>query len=80
MSLVLHWAAAAVVAAYGLYALIKNQIPAYLFLTSSYVFFDFERPMVLFFTEYGAMMVLFAFLAHYGRKGLRAIRNQDSAR
>ena len=63
--------AGAAVAAYGLYAFIKNQIPSYLFLTSSFVFFDFERPYLLFFAEYAATMGLFVFLAHYGTKGLQ---------
>ena len=40
------------IALYGLYAFIKNQLLSYLFLTTSFVFFDFERPAVLFFTEY----------------------------
>lgn len=59
------------IAVYGIYAFLKNQIPSYLFLTSSFVFFDFERPVPLFFTEYLAMMGLFIFLAHYGGKLLR---------
>ena len=44
------------IALYGLYAFIKNQLLSYLFLTTSFVFFDFERPAVLFFTEYLAIM------------------------
>ena len=56
------------VAVYGGYAFVKNQIFRSLFLVSSYVFFDFERPLPLFFTEYLAIMGLFIFLAHYGRK------------
>lgn len=63
-------AAGAAVAAYGLYAFIRNRILDYLFLTSSYVFFDFERPLPLFFTEYAAIMGLFVFLAYYGSQGL----------
>lgn len=41
--------AAALVAGYGLYAFVKNQFLSYMFLTSSFVFFDFERPVLLFF-------------------------------
>lgn len=37
------------IAGYGLYAFLKNQFLSYLFLTSSFVFFDFERPVLLFF-------------------------------
>lgn len=60
-------------AAYGFYAFIKNQFFSYMFLTSSFVFFDFERPMPLFFTEYIAIMVLFIFLSYYGTKGLQKL-------
>lgn len=63
--------AGAAIAAYGVYALISNQILSYMFLTSSFVFFDFERPFFLFFTEYAAVMGLFVFVAYYGVKGLQ---------
>ena len=63
----------AAVAVYGLYALVKNQIPSYLLLQSSFVFFDFECPLPLFFTEYLAIMGLFVFLAHYGARGLQRL-------
>ena len=39
-----------------------------MFLTSSFVFFDFEQPALLFFTEYIAIMGLFVFLAYYATK------------
>ena len=71
--------AAVFIAGYGVYALIKNQILSYLFLMSSFVFFDFERPVLLFFTEYIAMMGLFIFLAHYGSKGLRKLNKKRKA-
>ena len=66
------------VAVYGLYAFLKNQIFSYLFLTSSFVYFDFERPAFLFFAEYTAMMGLFVFLAHYGGRGLQRVRKGTS--
>ena len=47
----------AVIAVYGLYAFVKNQFLSYMFLTAHFVFFDFERPLPLFFTEY---------ICHYG--------------
>lgn len=49
----------AAVAVYGLYALVKNQMVSYLILQSSFVFFDFERPLPLFFTEYPSWGCLF---------------------
>lgn len=63
--------AAALVAGYGLYAFLKNQFLSYMFLTSSFVFFDFERPVLLFFTEYIAIMGLFIFLGHYVSKAFQ---------
>lgn len=65
--------AAALVAGYGLYAFLKNQFLSYMFLTSSFVFFDFERPVLLFFVEYIAIMGLFIFIAHYTLKGLQML-------
>lgn len=65
--------AAALVAGYGLYAFLKNKFLSYMFLTSSFVFFDFERPVLLFFTEYIAIMGLFIFLAHYASKGIQRL-------
>lgn len=66
----------AAVAVYGLYAFIKNQFLSYLFLTSAFVFFDFERPPYLFFVEYAAIMGMFVFLAHYGTKMLQHLRKK----
>lgn len=65
--------AASIIAGYGFYAFIKNQFVSYMFLTVSFVFFDFERPILLFFAEYIAIMGLFIFLAHYGSKGIQKL-------
>lgn len=65
--------AAALAAGYGLYAFLKNQFLSYMFLTSSFVFFDFERPVLLFFAEYIAIMGLFIFIVHYTLKGLQML-------
>ena len=65
------------VAGYGLYAFVKNQFLSYMFLTSAFVFFDFERPVFLFFTEYVAIMGLFVFLAHYLSKGLALLTRRS---
>ena len=64
---------AALIAGYGFYAFIKNQFLSYMFLTSSFMFFDYERPVLLFFTEYIAIMGLFVFLAHYTQKGVQGL-------
>lgn len=64
---------AAFVAGYGFCAFLKNQFLSYMFLTSSFVFFDFERPVLIFFTEYIAIMGLFIFLAHYTSRGIQRL-------
>lgn len=63
--------AAVMIVGYGAYAFWKNQISSYLFLTVQFVFFDFEKPVWLFFAEYMAMMGLFIFLAHDISRGFR---------
>lgn len=72
--------AAALVAGYGLYAFLKNQFLSYMFLMSSFVFFDFERPVLLFFTEYLAIMGLFIFLAYYISKGIQKLNGRRKKR
>ena len=64
-------AAGIAIAVYGGYAFWKNGIGSYLFLFSSFVFFDFERPAFLFFTEYAAIMGLFVFLAYDATKAMQ---------
>ncbi|HIV19562.1 MAG TPA: DUF4405 domain-containing protein [Candidatus Merdivicinus intestinigallinarum] len=71
--------AGAAIAVYGLYAFLKNQFPSYLFLTSTFVFFDFERPPVLFFVEYTAILGMLVFLAYYGTKGLQYLKKKKAA-
>jgi hypothetical protein len=55
-------AALGLIAAYGGYAFVKRQIPFYMFLKTSFVFFDFNEPRVFFFLDYLAVMILFAML------------------
>ena len=52
----------ALIAAYGCYALVKRQLPAYMFLKTSFVFFDYNEPRAFFFLDYLSVMVLFAML------------------
>ena len=71
--------AGAGIAVYGLYAFFKNQFLSYMFLTSSFVFFDFERPALLFFTEYAAIMGLFVFLAYDATKAMQRRNGKKKA-
>lgn len=68
--------AAAFIVGYGVYALVQNQILSYLFYTTHFVFFDFEKPVWRFFAEYVAIMGLFIFMAHYISKGLQGLNGR----
>ena len=52
----------ALIAAYGCCAFVKRQLPAYMFLKTSFVFFDYSEPRVYFFLDYLSVLVLFAVL------------------
>lgn len=54
-----------VVSLYGIYAFVKRQIGEYLFLSQQYVSFDTSEPLILFYIDYIAIMVLFVAVGHY---------------
>ncbi len=43
----------------------RREIGSYMLMQNQFVFFDFEEPLIFFFMDYMAVMVLFAFLGHY---------------
>ena len=47
------------ISGYGIYALVKRQFIDYMFLKTQFVFFDFGEPLLLFLTDYLAIMGLF---------------------
>jgi holliday junction ATP-dependent DNA helicase ruvA len=53
---------------YGLYAFISRGVWRYLVLQQQFFFLDMEKGYVIFFTDYSAIIVLFAACAHYGAK------------
>lgn len=53
-----------IVSLYGVYAFIKRQIPAYLFLKLPFAFFDYSEPRLFFLADYLAVIVLFAMLGY----------------
>lgn len=58
--------ASAAIALYGAYVFVKRDFITYLLLKSEFVFLDYEEPVILFYLDYLALMVLCIFLAHYG--------------
>ena len=65
--------AAAAISVYGIFAFVKHDLASYLFLKTEFVFFDMSQPLLLFLSEYAAMMGLFVCLAYYGEKLLRDV-------
>ena len=63
------------VSLYGVYAFVKRQIPAYLFLKLPFAFFDYSEPRVFFLADILAVMVLFAMLG-YGIMKLLKVRRK----
>ena len=53
---------------YGLYAFILRGVWRYLVLQQQFFFLDMEKGYAIFFTDYSAIIVLFAACAHYGVK------------
>lgn len=52
----------------GIYFFIKNQLYTYMLLLTHFAFFDFEQPIVLFYSEYICIMALFVAVGYYLRK------------
>lgn len=57
-----------ILAAYGIYAFISRGLADYMFLKNQFVFFDFTKPLILFFIDYLAIMALFVFVGYYCSK------------
>ena len=60
--------AGVLIAGYGIYALIRRNIPIYLFLQTPFVFFDFDEPIIFFFCDYIAIMGLMIWIGYYFSK------------
>ena len=54
-----------IISLYGCYAFVKRQIYEYMFLLTEFVFFDFEEPIMYFFFDYIAVMILFAVVGYF---------------
>lgn len=61
----------ALIAIYGVFALVKRNLVTYLFLRSEFVFLDFSESKILFYLDYLAIMETFIFLLHVASKLLR---------
>ena len=68
----------ALIAAYGVVAMIKHDLSTYLFLRAEFVFLDFGESKILFYLDYLAIMGTFIFLAHFAAKLLRKRKGRDT--
>lgn len=50
---------------YGIYAFMERDLGTYMFLRSEYVFFDFNSPILMFFVDYIAIIILFACIGSF---------------
>lgn len=64
-------AAGAAAAVYGAAAMVRRDLPAYLFLRAEFVFLDFSESKLLFYLDYTAIMGTLIFLFHFAAKLLR---------
>lgn len=68
----------ALIAAYGVVAMIKRDLSTYLFLRAEFVFLDFGESKILFYLDYLAIMGTFIFLAYFAAKLLRKRKGRDT--
>lgn len=53
------------IAAFGMYAFITNHLYEYMLLQTQFVFFDFDKPLILTFGEYLSIIVLIAWIGYW---------------
>ena len=68
------------IAAFGVYAFIVNRLYEYMFLQTQFVFFDFDKPLILTFGEYLSMIVLFAWIGYWMKELLRRLQKNTPAK
>ncbi len=61
----------ALIAVYGVVAMVRRNFATYLFLRAEFVFLDFSESKVLFYLDYLAIMGTFVFLSYHTLKLLR---------
>lgn len=69
---------AAAMAAYGVVVFIRRDFATYLFLQSEFVFLDYDESRLLFCLDHLSLMGLCIFIAHYGGKLCRKMKEELS--
>lgn len=62
------------ITSFGVYAFVANRLYEYMFLQTQFVFFDFDKPLILTIAEYLSMIVLFAWIGYWLKTLLKRIR------
>lgn len=62
------------VAAYGLYAFISRDMPAYMLMQREFAFMDYNESKLLFYCDYLGIMGLCIFIGHYASKIIRKLK------
>ena len=70
--------AVVLIAAFGVYAFITNRLYEYMFLQTQFVFFDFDKPLILVFGEYLSMIVLFAWIGYWLKELLKHFNKKNT--
>lgn len=76
MARILPAALALCVSGYGVYAFIKRGLPKYMTLREQFVFFDFDEPLIWFFLDYVAILLMLMLLGSLLGYGLQKMRRK----
>ena len=78
MARILPAALALCVSGYGVYAFIKRGLPKYMTLREQFVFFDFDEPLIWFFLDYIAVLLMLMLLGSLLGYGLQKMRRKQT--
>ena len=67
------------IAAFGVYALITNRLYEYMFLQTQFVFFDFDKPLILTLGEYLSMIVLFVWIGYLLKELIKRFHKKNTS-
>ena len=70
------WIAAVLIGLYGGYVFGAYQFAQYMFLQVEFAFFDFSRPVLLFFADYLAILWLFVLLSYAAVRVMQTVRQR----
>ena len=66
------------IAVFGAYAFISNRLYKYMFLQTQFVFFDFDKPLILTLGEHLSMIVLFAWIGYWLKELLKRFNKKNT--